>query len=59
MKGENVVPAHSDEPAVTKLDLRGWGKLKKFRGAVDAAFTPELDGQIARSLEDRRSPSGG
>jgi hypothetical protein len=27
------------------------GKLKRFRTAIDAAFNPELDDQIARSLK--------
>ena len=31
--------------------LGGWGKLKRFRGAVDAAFTPEVDREIASSME--------
>ena len=33
--------------------LRGWGKLKKLGAAVDAAFTPEIDKEVARRLEGR------
>ena len=38
-------------PVSKQGHLGGWGKLKKSRAAVDAAFSPELDEQIARSLE--------
>jgi prevent-host-death family protein len=56
--GEDIVIASNGEPMVRlvpvarKGHLGGWGKLKKFRAAIDAAFTPEIDEQIARSLED-------
>jgi hypothetical protein len=40
-------------PVAGQGHLRGWGKLKKFRAAIDAAFTPELDERIARSLEGK------
>ncbi|HLI83058.1 MAG TPA: type II toxin-antitoxin system prevent-host-death family antitoxin [Bryobacteraceae bacterium] len=58
LAGEDIVIASNGEPMVRlvpvarKGRLRGWGKLKKFRGAIDAAFTPEIDEQIARNLED-------
>ena len=58
LAGEDVVIASNGEPMVRlvpvarKGHLGGWGKLKKFRAAIDAAFTPEIDEQIARSLED-------
>ena len=29
-----------------------WGKLKKLASAVDRAFTPEVDADVARSLEE-------
>jgi prevent-host-death family protein len=56
LDGEEVVIASNGEPMVklvpvaTKGRLRGWGKLKRFRGAVDAAFTPAIDEQVTRSL---------
>jgi len=59
MEGEEVVIANNGEPMVRlapiarNAHLRNWGKLKKFRTAVDAAFAPELEEQIARSLEGR------
>jgi len=58
LAGEDIVIASNGEPMVRlvpvarKGHLGGWGKLKKFRAAIDAAFTPEIDEQIARSLED-------
>jgi prevent-host-death family protein len=58
LAGEEVVIASNGEPMVKlvpvarKGHLSGWGKLKRFRTAVDAAFTPEVDEQIARSLQD-------
>ena len=58
LAGEDIVIANNGEPMVRlvpvarKGHLGGWGKLKKFRAAIDAAFTPEIDQQIARSLED-------
>lgn len=57
LAGEEVVIASNGEPMVKlvavarKGHLRGWGKLKRFRPAIDAAFTPEVDEQIAKSLE--------
>ena len=58
LAGEDIVIASNGEPMVRlvpvsrKGRLRGWGKLKKFRAAIDAAFTPEIEERIARSLED-------
>jgi prevent-host-death family protein len=58
LAGKDIVIASNGEPMVRlvpvarKGHLGGWGKLKKFRAAIDAAFTPEIDEQIARSLED-------
>ena len=57
LAGEDVVIACNGKPMVRLTPvarqghLDGWGKLKRFRAAIDAAFTPELDEQIARSLE--------
>jgi prevent-host-death family protein len=58
LAGEDIVIASNGEPMVRlvpvarKGHLGGWGKLRRFRTAIDAAFTPEIDEQIARSLED-------
>jgi hypothetical protein len=40
-------------PVAKQGRLGGWGKLKGFRSGIDAAFTPELDEQIARNIEGR------
>ena len=59
LASEEVVIASNGEPMVRLVPvarqrhLRGWGKLKKSRAVIDAAFTPDLDEQIARSLEGR------
>ena len=59
LEGEDVVIASNGEPMVRlvpiakKGRLRGWGRLKKFRATIDAAFTSEVDEQIARDLEGR------
>ena len=57
LAGEEIVIASNGEPMVklvaiaNKAHLRGWGKLKRLRPAIDAAFTSEVDDQIAESLE--------
>ena len=57
LDGEDVVIASNGEPMVRlvpvvgKGRLRGWGKLKKLAASVDAAFTPEVDAEVTRSLE--------
>ena len=57
LEGEDVIIASNGEPMVKlvpvagKGGLRRWGKLKKFATAVDDAFTPEIDAEVARSLE--------
>ena len=57
LEGEDVVIASNGEPMVRlvpvarKGRLRGWGRLKKVARTVDAAFTPEVDAEVARSLE--------
>jgi prevent-host-death family protein len=57
LEGEEVVIASNGEPMVRlvpvarKGHLRGWGKLKTFRPSIDAAFTSELDEEIARGLK--------
>ena len=58
LDGEEVVIASNGEPMVrlvpvaSKRRLRGWGKLKKLAAGVDAAFTPEVDADVARSLDE-------
>jgi len=58
LAGKDVVIASNGEPMVRlvpvakRSNLGGWGKLKRFRAAIDAAFTTQIDEQIARSLED-------
>ena len=58
LDGEEVVIASNGEPMVrlvpiaSKRRLRGWGKLKKLAAGVDAAFTPEVDADVARRLEE-------
>jgi len=57
LAGEDIVIASNGEPMVRLVpvarpsQLGGWGKLKRFRAEIDKAFTPDLDEQIARSLE--------
>jgi prevent-host-death family protein len=57
LAGEEVVIASNGEPMVKLVPvakrghLRGWGKLKKSRATIDAAFSPELDEEIARNLQ--------
>ena len=60
LEGEEVVIASNGKPMV-RLEpiarmrrLAGWGTLKRFATAVDAAFTPEVEAEVARSLEGRR-----
>ncbi len=60
IEGEDVVIASNGEPMVRlvpvarKGRLRGWGKLKKLAAAVDAAFTLDVDEEVARNLDGRR-----
>jgi prevent-host-death family protein len=60
LEGEDVVIASNGSPKVRlipvekKGGLKGFGKLKRFATSVDAAFTPETDAEVARSLEGRR-----
>jgi prevent-host-death family protein len=57
LEGEDVIIANNGDPMVRlvpvarKGRLRGWGRLKKLAAAVDAAFTPEVDAEVARKLE--------
>jgi prevent-host-death family protein len=60
LKGEEVVIASNGAPMVRLVPvpregrLAGWGKLRRFATAVDAAFTPAVDAEVVRSLEGRR-----
>ena len=57
LAGEDVVIASNGEPMVRLVPvarqgkLRRWGKLKRFRPAIDRGFTPKVDEQIAIGLE--------
>jgi prevent-host-death family protein len=59
LEGEEVVIASNGKPMVRLVPvaatarLRGWGKLRRVAAAVDAAFTPDVDAEIADSLDDR------
>ena len=59
LEGEDVIIARNGEPLVRlvpvsrKGHLRGCGKLKKLAAVIDAAFTPEIDAEVARSPRDR------
>lgn len=59
LEGEEIIIANNGEPMVKlvpiarKGRLRGWGRLKRFGSAIDAAFTPEIDAKIARSLQGK------
>lgn len=59
LAGEDVVIASNGEPMVRLVPvasqghLGGLGKLRRFRAAIDTAFTPEIDEEIVRSLEGR------
>jgi len=58
LEGEDVIIASNGEPMVRLVPvarrgrLRGWGRLKRLAGRVDAAFTPDVEEEIARRLED-------
>jgi prevent-host-death family protein len=59
LAGEDVVIASNGEPMVRlvpvarKGRLRGWGRLRKHAAGVDAAFTAEVDAELARIVERR------
>ena len=59
LEGEDVVIASNGEPLVRlvpvarKARLRGWGRLKHLAAGVDDAFTPEVDAEVARLLQNR------
>ena len=57
LDGEEVIIARNGEPMVKLVPmgkprkLGGWGRLKKFAGEIDGAFTPEVDAEIGRMVE--------
>ena len=59
LAGEEVIIASNGTPMVrlvplaTNGGLRGRGRLRKLADAVDAAFTNEVEAQVARELEGR------
>jgi len=59
LEGEEVVIACNGAPMVRlvpvarKDRLTRWGKLKRYAAAVDAAFPPAVDAEVARRLEGR------
>ena len=59
LDGEDVIIASNGEPMVRlvpvarKGRLRGWGRLKHLAAGVDDAFTPEVDAEVARRLQNR------
>lgn len=54
--GEEVIIARSGVPVARLLPigkprgLKGWGRLKASVGDLDAAFTPEVDAEVARLM---------
>jgi prevent-host-death family protein len=58
LEGEEVIIARDGEPMVKLVPLSqprklgGWGRLKRFAGDIDGAFTPEGDAEIRRMVED-------
>ena len=59
LEGEEVVIARDGEPVVMLVPLAkqhglsGWGKLRSLKSKVDAAFAPEVEARVARTLESR------
>jgi prevent-host-death family protein len=57
LEGEEVIIASNGEPMVKLVPVRrkgrltGWGKLKTLRAGVDAAFTADVEAEVARTLE--------
>jgi prevent-host-death family protein len=59
LEGKDIVIASNGEPMVRlvpvarKARLLGWGRLKKVSARdLDAAFTPEVDAEIARMFDE-------
>ena len=58
LEGEEVIIARNGEPMVKLVPmskppkLGGWGRLKRFAGEIDGAFTPEVDAEFRRMVEE-------
>ncbi|MGH8581032.1 MAG: type II toxin-antitoxin system Phd/YefM family antitoxin [Gammaproteobacteria bacterium] len=58
LEGQEVIIARNGEPMVKLVPIKnarklgGWGRLKKFAGEIDSAFTPEVEAEITRLIED-------
>ena len=57
LEGEEVIIARNGEPMVKLVPMKkprklgGWGRLKKFAGEIDDAFTPEVEAETARMID--------
>jgi hypothetical protein len=57
--GEEVIIASNGKPVATlvpveeRRGLRGWGKLKIDKAQLDAAFSAEVEEEIARLFESQ------
>lgn len=57
LEGEEVIIARNGEPMVKLVPMKkprklgGWGRLKKFAGEIDDAFTPEVEAETARRID--------
>ena len=58
--GEDVVIASNGVPIVrlvpvtAKKGLSDWGKLRKYRDQIDAAFSPGVEREIARQFNGKK-----
>lgn len=59
LAGDEVLIASNGTPLVRLTPVHerpkreGWGKLKAYRDKIDAAFTPDVDAEIARLLHGK------
>jgi len=57
LEGEEVIIARNGEPMVKLVPMKkprklgGWGRLKKFAGEIDDAFTPEVEAETERMID--------
>lgn len=58
--GEDVIIASNGTPLVRlvpitkKRGLIAWGKLRKFQSQIDAAFTADVENEVARRFAGRK-----